>query len=92
MQGGFIPDVVLYLSYYYTKTELPIRLAWFWISNYLSHSIGSLIGTAILQLVEQPKRPLVPRRTPLECPVRPFQRRASHLHLHLPAYACSLAR
>ncbi|KZV74111.1 MFS general substrate transporter [Peniophora sp. CONT] len=50
MQGGFIPDVVLYLSYYYTKTELPIRLAWFWISNYLSHSIGSLIGVAVLQL------------------------------------------
>ena len=29
---------------------MPIRLAWFWISNYLSHSIGSLIGVAILQL------------------------------------------
>ncbi|KAI0029490.1 major facilitator superfamily domain-containing protein [Vararia minispora EC-137] len=50
MQGGFIPDVVLYLSYYYTKNELPIRLAWFWISNYLSHIVGTLIGTAILQL------------------------------------------
>ncbi|OBZ78848.1 hypothetical protein A0H81_01447 [Grifola frondosa] len=40
MQGGFIPDVILYLSYFYTKTELPIRLAWFWVSNYMSHIMG----------------------------------------------------
>ncbi|KAH6685758.1 major facilitator superfamily transporter [Plectosphaerella plurivora] len=29
-QGGFIPDTILYLSYWYTGRSLPIRLAWFW--------------------------------------------------------------
>ncbi|KAL1590070.1 hypothetical protein WHR41_01032 [Cladosporium halotolerans] len=34
-QGGFIPDTILYLSYFYTGTRLPIRLAWFWMSSQL---------------------------------------------------------
>ncbi|OCH91080.1 MFS general substrate transporter [Obba rivulosa] len=50
MQGGFIPDVILYLSYFYTKTELPIRLAWFWVSNYVAALIGTFLATGILQL------------------------------------------
>ncbi|CAL1713640.1 unnamed protein product [Somion occarium] len=50
MQGGFIPDVILYLSYFYTKNELPIRLAYFWISNYMSHIIGAFIATGILRM------------------------------------------
>ncbi|KAF8899224.1 major facilitator superfamily domain-containing protein [Infundibulicybe gibba] len=50
LQGGFIPDVVLYLSYYYTKTELPIRLAFFWVSNYLAVIVGAFFATGILQL------------------------------------------
>ncbi|KAK0456138.1 major facilitator superfamily domain-containing protein [Armillaria borealis] len=48
--GGFIPDIVLYLSYFYTKTELPIRLAFFWVSNYLSDIISAFLATGILQL------------------------------------------
>ena len=32
-QGGFIPDTILYLSYWYTGRTLPIRLAWFWMSS-----------------------------------------------------------
>ncbi|KAI8956894.1 MFS general substrate transporter [Daldinia sp. FL1419] len=32
-QGGFIPDTILYLSYFYTSTSLPIRLAWYWMSS-----------------------------------------------------------
>jgi hypothetical protein len=39
-QGGFVPDIVLYLSYFFTKKELTIRLAWFWVSNYVSHIVG----------------------------------------------------
>ncbi|CCM03642.1 uncharacterized protein FIBRA_05786 [Fibroporia radiculosa] len=50
MQGGFVPDVILYLSYFYTKTELPIRLAWFYISNYLAQIIGAFLATGILRL------------------------------------------
>ncbi|KAF8921857.1 major facilitator superfamily domain-containing protein [Mucidula mucida] len=50
LQGGFIPDVVLYLSYYYTKRELPIRLAFFWISNYVSDIVSAFLATGILQL------------------------------------------
>ncbi|KAI1501508.1 major facilitator superfamily domain-containing protein [Biscogniauxia marginata] len=34
-QGGFIPDSILYLSYWYTGRSLPIRLAWFWMSSQL---------------------------------------------------------
>ncbi|KAI0404530.1 major facilitator superfamily transporter [Xylaria palmicola] len=34
-QGGFIPDMILYLSYWYTGGRLPIRLAWFWTSSQL---------------------------------------------------------
>ncbi|KAK7058562.1 hypothetical protein VNI00_002198 [Paramarasmius palmivorus] len=50
MQGGFIPDVVLYLSYYYTKNELPIRLAFFWVSNYVSDIVSAFLATGILQM------------------------------------------
>ncbi|KAG9083047.1 hypothetical protein FS749_006345 [Ceratobasidium sp. UAMH 11750] len=50
LQGGFIPDVILYLSYFYTKTELPIRLAFFWISNYACDIISAFLATGILRM------------------------------------------
>ncbi|KAF9486410.1 MFS general substrate transporter [Pholiota conissans] len=50
LQGGFIPDVVLYLSYFYTKNELPIRLAFFWVSNYTSDMVSAFVATGILSL------------------------------------------
>ncbi|KAJ7642838.1 major facilitator superfamily domain-containing protein [Mycena rosella] len=43
LQGGFIPDVVL-------KSELPIRLAYFWVSNYVSHIFSAFLATGILRL------------------------------------------
>ncbi|KAF9566927.1 MFS general substrate transporter [Agrocybe pediades] len=50
LQGGFIPDVVLYLSYFYTGPELPLRLAFFWLSNYLADIVAAFLATGILQL------------------------------------------
>jgi len=50
LQGGFIPDVVLYLSYYYTKRELPIRMAYFWVSNYMTGIVSAFLATGILRL------------------------------------------
>ena len=47
-QGGFIPDTILYLSYFYTGKSLPIRLAWFWMSSQLV-DIG--VGFAAVGLV-----------------------------------------
>jgi len=50
MQGGFIPDVILYLSYFYTRRELTIRLAWFWVSNYVAALASAFLATGILKL------------------------------------------
>ncbi|KAH6659124.1 major facilitator superfamily transporter [Truncatella angustata] len=47
-QGGFIPDTILYLSYFYTGRSLPIRLAWFWLSSQII-DIG--VGFAAVGLV-----------------------------------------
>ncbi|KZT28043.1 allantoate permease [Neolentinus lepideus HHB14362 ss-1] len=50
LQGGFIPDLILYLSYYYTKTELPIRLAFFWMSLNACSVVASFIAYGVLHL------------------------------------------
>ena len=50
LQGGFIPDVVLYLSFFYTKRELPLRLALFWMSNYLVKIVSPFLALGLLRL------------------------------------------
>lgn len=48
--GGFIPDIVLYISYWYKKKELPIRLSWFWTVLSVCNVLGSLLAAGILQM------------------------------------------
>ena len=50
VEGGFIPDVILYLSYFYTSTELPTRLSWFWSSFQSTSIVGALLAYGILHL------------------------------------------
>ncbi|KAF9493042.1 allantoate permease [Pleurotus eryngii] len=50
LQGGFIPDLILYLSYFYTKTELPLRLAFFWMSSNVCTIAASFLAFGVLRL------------------------------------------
>ncbi|KAJ9353404.1 hypothetical protein DTO027B9_5331 [Paecilomyces variotii] len=50
LEGGFIPDIVLWLSYFYTSRELPIRLSLFWTSLSVTSIVTSLLAFAILHL------------------------------------------
>ncbi|PTB71337.1 MFS general substrate transporter [Trichoderma longibrachiatum ATCC 18648] len=48
--GGFIPDIVLWLTYFYKSNELPVRLAWFWTALSTVNIVGSLIASGVLQM------------------------------------------
>ena len=50
LQGGFIPDLCLWMSYFYTSEELPMRLSIFYIANPLTAVVCSLLGFGILHL------------------------------------------
>ncbi|KAL1857576.1 hypothetical protein VTK73DRAFT_8030 [Phialemonium thermophilum] len=48
--GGFIPDSILYLSYFYKKSEMPMRLALFWFVDTMSGVIASFIAYGVLHM------------------------------------------
>lgn len=50
IEGGFIADTILYLSYFYTSTELTIRLAFFWVSYTVTNIVGALLAAGILEM------------------------------------------
>lgn len=50
IEGGFIPDNILYLSYWYTGKELPRRLSYFWSAYQLTSVIGAFLATGLLKL------------------------------------------
>ncbi|KAK3377438.1 major facilitator superfamily transporter [Podospora didyma] len=50
LMGGFIPDIVLWLTYFYKSNELPSRLAWFWTALSTVNIVGSLVAAGVLQM------------------------------------------
>ncbi|RAK73474.1 allantoate permease [Aspergillus fijiensis CBS 313.89] len=50
LEGGFIPDIVLWLSYFYTSRELPTRLSIFWTALSSTTIITSFIAFGVLHM------------------------------------------
>ncbi|MCJ1457122.1 hypothetical protein MMC28_007488 [Mycoblastus sanguinarius] len=50
IEGGFVPDIILYLSYFYKSKELPIRLSFFWGAYALTFIISAFLAYGILHL------------------------------------------
>lgn len=50
LQGGFIPDIILYLSYFFKSAEMPFRLACFWMFMRLVDIVAPLLAAGLLQL------------------------------------------
>lgn len=49
-QGGFIPDMCLYLTYFYTSKEMNTRLGFFYTVLGLSEVVGCLLGAGFLSI------------------------------------------
>ncbi|KAK5380523.1 hypothetical protein LTR20_007035 [Exophiala xenobiotica] len=50
LQGGFIPDMILYLSYFYKHGELSLRLGFWWTAMSIADIIASFLGAGLLNL------------------------------------------
>jgi len=49
-EGGFIADMTLWMTYFYTRKELPFRISLFYISNYSSAILSALLAAGLLQI------------------------------------------
>ncbi|OTA99079.1 hypothetical protein M426DRAFT_68493 [Hypoxylon sp. CI-4A] len=50
LQGGFIPECVLYLSYFYKHHELTIRLSFFWAGMFIADIIAAVVSFGLLHM------------------------------------------
>lgn len=50
LEGGFIPEIILYLTYFYKSNELPIRLSFFWGTSCLTNILSAFLAFGILHL------------------------------------------
>ncbi|KAH0847240.1 hypothetical protein AYO21_10856 [Fonsecaea monophora] len=50
LQGGFIPDMILYLSYFYKHGELSLRLGFWWTAMSIADIIASFLGAGLLRM------------------------------------------
>ncbi|KAE8158185.1 major facilitator superfamily domain-containing protein [Aspergillus tamarii] len=49
-EGGFIPDTILFLSFWYKSKELPIRLSYFWVSYEGTSIVSAFLAYGFLHV------------------------------------------
>lgn len=50
IEDGFIPDVIIYLSYFFKNNELPKCLSWFWTAYQATSIVGAFLAYGIFHL------------------------------------------
>ncbi|KAL4810080.1 major facilitator superfamily domain-containing protein [Aspergillus unguis] len=50
IEGGFIPDALLYLSYFYTNRELPMRVGLFYCASHFTYIVAAFLAYGILHM------------------------------------------
>ncbi|KAJ5780683.1 hypothetical protein N7457_005843 [Penicillium paradoxum] len=50
LEGGFIPDTILFLSFWYKSKELPIRLSFFWMTYEATMIISAFLAFGFLHI------------------------------------------
>ncbi|KLO81886.1 putative tartrate transporter [Fusarium fujikuroi] len=50
IEGGFIPDALLYLSYFYTNKELPMRVGFFYCASNGTFIVAAFLAYGILHM------------------------------------------
>jgi hypothetical protein len=50
LEGGFIPDTILFLSFWYNSKELPIRLSFFWMTYQSTAIISAFLAFGFLHI------------------------------------------
>lgn len=49
-EGGFIPDAILYLSYFYNSKELPIRVSYFYTASNATPVLAAFMAYGLLHM------------------------------------------
>ena len=50
LEGGFIPDTILFLSFWYKSKELPIRLSYFWVTYEATSIVSAFLAFGFLHI------------------------------------------
>ncbi|EPS26692.1 hypothetical protein PDE_01630 [Penicillium oxalicum 114-2] len=50
LEGGFIPDTILFLSFWYKSKELPVRLSYFWVAYQGTSIVSAFLAFGFLHI------------------------------------------